>query len=169
MADYTITDPAVQTILKKILQALHVKDWGYYEDFQIRGYTAENKKVRMTLAVLVPDGQRSDAKLKLHDQIRTYTYPISLSTGTKHTIQVFAHETKQQLDVQISDNPTSPHYKEVVRIVIKPSKAGGVRGGSTGARITESAQCLYASLRFNVYNQPLPVPFLWLQVRFATT
>ena len=158
MADFNIYDTAVQQILKKILQACHVRDWGYYEDLEIRAYSEENKKVRLILAVLVPEDDRDDATLKLYKQIKKYTYPVSLSTATGQTIQVFAHEKGKQLDVQISDNPKSPHYKEVVRIVIKPSKAGGVRGGSTGARITESAQCLYASLRFNVYNQPIPFP-----------
>jgi len=158
MAEYTVHDPAIKAILKKILQAFQVKDWGYYEDFEVRGYSAEAKKVRMTLAVLVPESERANAKKNLYKQIRSYKYPVSLSTGTGNSIQVQAHDKEKQLDVQISDNIDSPHYKEVVRIVIKPSKSGGVRGGSTGARVTESAQCLYASLRFNVYNQPLPVP-----------
>ena len=158
MAEYTVHDPAIKAILKKILQAFHVRDWGYYEDFEIRGYVTEAKKVRMTLAVLVPENERANAKKNLYKQIRSYKYPVSLSTGTGNSIQVQAHPKDKQLDVQISDNIDSPQYKEVVRIVIKPSKSGGVRGGSTGARVTESAQCLYASLRFNVYNQPIPFP-----------
>ena len=58
MAEYTVHDPAIKAILKKILQAFHVRDWGYYEDFEIRGYITEAKKVRMTLAVLVPENER---------------------------------------------------------------------------------------------------------------
>ena len=158
MAEYTIHDPAIKAILKKILQAFHVRDWGYYEDFEVREYISEAKKVRMTLAVLVPENERANAKKNLYKQIRSYKYPVSLSTGTGNSIQVQAHPKAKQLDVQISDNIDSPQYKEVVRVVIKPSKSGGVRGGSTGARVTESAQCLYASLRFNVYNQPIPIP-----------
>ena len=47
--------------------------------------------------------------------------------------------------------------------MIKPTNSGGARGGSTGARVTESAQALYCALRFNVLDSDIPVSYTHLR------
>ena len=156
----SLNDDKVLAIVKKILQATTSSDFAYYEDFQIRSYTDDNKKVRMTMAVIVPEEQRSNAKIFLTKKIRSYKYPVGNAGQSGVSIVVNPHPKKEtrQLDVVVSVLPESEEANQVIRIVVKPSKSGGSRGGSKGARITESAQALYCALRFNVYDSDILLP-----------
>lgn len=152
MATITNYDEKVKTILKKILIAARDSNFGYYEDYQVKDYTDENKKVRMTMSVIVPEAQRTNAKTFLTRKLRDYKYPVANAGQSGVSIVVNPHPTKRQLDVIVN-----PDDVQVIRVMVKPSNSGGARGGSTGARITESAQALYCALRFNVLDSDIPL------------
>ena len=152
MATITNYDEKVKTILRKILIAARDSSFGYYEDYQVKDYTDENKKVRMTMSVIVPEAQRTNAKTFLTRKLRDYKYPVANAGQSGVSIVVNPHPTKRQLDVIVN-----PDDVQVIRVQIKPTNSGGARGGSTGARITESAQALYCALRFNVLNSDIPL------------
>ena len=152
MATTTNYDEKVKTILNKILVAARDSNFGYYEDYQVKDYTDENKKVRMTMSVIVPETQRTNAKIFLTRKLRDYKYPVANAGQSGVSIVVNPHPTKRQLDVVVN-----PDDVQVIRVMVKPSNSGGARGGSTGARITESAQALYCALRFNVLDSDIPL------------
>lgn len=152
MATIKNYDEKVNTILKKILIAARDSSFGYYEDYQVKDYTDENKKVRMTMSVIVPETQRTNAKTFLARKLRDYKYPVANAGQSGVSIVVNPHPSLRQLDVIVN-----PDDVQVIRVQIKPSSSGGARGGSTGARITESAQALYCALRFNVLNSDIPL------------
>ena len=152
MATITNYDEKVKTILRKILIAARDSSFGYYEDYQVKDYTDENKKVRMTMSVIVPEAQRTNAKIFLTRKLRDYKYPVANAGQSGVSIVVNPHPNLRQLDVVVN-----PDDVQVIRVQIKPSNSGGARGGSTGARITESAQALYCALRFNVLNSDIPL------------
>ena len=151
MATITNYDEKVKTILRKILIAARDSSFGYYEDYQVKDYTDENKKVRMTMSVIVPEAQRTNAKTFLTHKLRDYKYPVANAGQSGVSIVVNPHPSLRQLDVVVN-----PDDVQVIRVQIKPSSSGGSRGGSTGARITESAQALYCALRFNVLDSDIP-------------
>ena len=151
MATITNYEEKVKTILKKILIAARDSNFGYYEDYQVKDYTDENKKVRMTMSVIVPEAQRTNAKTFLTRKLRDYKYPVANAGQSGVSIVVNPHPSLRQLDVVVN-----PDDVQVIRVQIKPSSSGGSRGGSTGARITESAQALYCALRFNVLDSDIP-------------
>ena len=152
MATVTTYDEKVKKILDKILVAARDSNFGYYEDYQVKDYTDENKKVRMTMSVIVPEAQRTNAKTFLIRKLRDYKYPVANAGQSGVSIVVNPHPTKRQLDVVVN-----PDDVQVIRVMVKPSNSGGARGGSTGARITESAQALYCALRFNVLDSDIPL------------
>ena len=151
MATITTYDEKVKKILDKILVAARDSNFGYYEDYQVKDYTDENKKVRMTMSVIVPEAQRTNAKTFLTRKLRDYKYPVANAGQSGVSIVVNPHPSLRQLDVVVN-----PDDVQVIRVQIKPSSSGGSRGGSTGARITESAQALYCALRFNVLDSDIP-------------
>jgi len=152
MATITNYDEKVKKILDKILVAARDSNFGYYEDYQVKDYTDENKKVRMTMSVIVPEAQRTNAKTFLTRKLRDYKYPVANAGQSGVSIVVNPHPNLRQLDVVVN-----PDDVQVIRVQIKPSNSGGARGGSTGARITESAQALYCALRFNVLDSDIPL------------
>ena len=152
MATITNYDEKVKKILDKILVAARDSNFGYYEDYQVKDYTDENKKVRMTMSVIVPEAQRTNAKTFLTHKLRDYKYPVANAGQSGVSIVVNPHPSLRQLDVVVN-----PDDVQVIRVQIKPSSSGGSRGGSTGARITESAQALYCALRFNVLDSDIPL------------
>ena len=152
MATITNYDEKVKKILDKILVAARDSNFGYYEDYQVKDYTDENKKVRMTMSVIVPEAQRTNAKIFLTRKLRDYKYPVANAGQSGVSIVVNPHPTKRQLDVIVN-----PDDVQVIRVMVKPSNSGGARGGSKGARITESAQALYCALRFNVLDSDIPL------------
>ena len=152
MANTKNYDEKTKSILNKILVAARDSNFGYYEDYQVKDYTDENKKVRMTMSVIVPEVQRDNAKKFLTQKIRSYKYPVSNAGQSGVSIVVNPHESQRQIDVVID-----PDAKQVIRVMIKPTNSGGARGGSTGARVTESAQALYCALRFNVLDSDIPL------------
>ena len=152
MATITTYDEKVKKILDKILVAARDSNFGYYEDYQVKDYTDENKKVRMTMSVIVPEAQRTNAKTFLTRKLRDYKYPVANAGQSGVSIVVNPHPNLRQLDVVVN-----PDDVQVIRVQIKPSNSGGARGGSTGARITESAQALYCALRFNVLDSDIPL------------
>ncbi len=152
MATIKNYDEKVKTILNKILVSARDSSFGYYEDYQVKDYTDENKKVRMTMSVIVPEAQRTNAKTFLTRKLRNHKYPVANAGQSGVSIVVNPHPSLRQLDVIIN-----PDDVQVIRVQIKPSSSGGSRGGSTGARITESAQALYCALRFNVLNSDIPL------------
>ena len=152
MATIKNYDEKVKTILNKILVAARDSSFGYYEDYQVKDYTDENKKVRMTMSVIVPETQRNNAKTFLTHKLRDSKYPVANAGQSGVSIVVNPHPSLRQLDVVVN-----PDDVQVIRVQIKPSSSGGSRGGSTGARITESAQALYCALRFNVLDSDIPL------------
>ena len=152
MANTKNYDEKTKSILKKILVAARDSSFGYYEDFTIKGYDVDASKLRMTMSVIVPEVQRDNAKKFLTQKIRSYKYPVSNAGQSGVSIVVNPHESQRQIDVVID-----PDAKQVIRVMIKPTNSGGARGGSTGARITESAQALYCALRFNVLDSDIPL------------
>ena len=152
MANTKNYDEKTKSILKKILVAARDSSFGYYEDFTIKGYDVDASKLRMTMSVIVPEVQRDNAKRFLTQKIRSYKYPVANAGQSGVSIVVNPHESQRQIDVVID-----PDAKQVIRVMIKPTNSGGARGGSTGARITESAQALYCALRFNVLDSDIPL------------
>ena len=152
MANTKNYDEKTKSILNKILVAARDSSFGYYEDFTIKGYDVDASKLRMTMSVIVPEVQRDNAKRFLTQKIRSYKYPVANAGQSGVSIVVNPHESQRQIDVVID-----PDAKQVIRVMIKPTNSGGARGGSTGARITESAQALYCALRFNVLDSDIPL------------
>ena len=125
MATIRNYDEKVKTILDKILVAARDSNFGYYEDYQVKDYTDENKKVRMTMSVIVPEAQRTNAKTFLTRKLRNHKYPVANAGQSGVSIVVNPHPSLRQLDVVID-----PDAKQVIRVMIKPTKSGGARAVS---------------------------------------
>ena len=126
----TIPASAVKTF-EKVMGALGGEDYSYYL-FDVKNAN-ENPKARkvVEMVVYVPQAKRVTAAANIQASL----------DGDGITAKVLEKET--ELDVYLIDD-----LKKYIRILVKPNGSKGSGGGAAATAIQESAQCVYAAMRY---------------------
>ena len=113
-----------------VMDALGGDDYSYYL-FDVKNVEDKDstKKVQIALKVFVPQTKRTTAVENIKDALDK-NYP-GITVNSKGT----------SLDIPIRD-------KQVIRIEVKPENSKGSGGGAAQTTLVESAQCVYAAMRY---------------------
>ena len=117
-----------------VMDALGGDDYSYYL-FDVKNVEDKDstKKVQIALKVFVPQNKRSTAVENIKGALDE-KYP-GITINAKGTA----------LDIPIRD-------KQVIRIEVKPENSKGSGGGAAQTTLVESAQCVYAAMRYYCPN-----------------
>lgn len=127
-----ITIPAVASkTFEEVMDSLGGEDYSYYVFDLMKVNDGDKAKLKVALKVYVPQSERVRAVGKIQ---------ASLNNKNIATISKKA----AQLDVYLPNSTTG----EYIRLDIKPSGSKGSGGGAAATAIQESAQCVYAAMRY---------------------
>ena len=117
-----------------VMDALGGDDYSYYL-FDVKNVEDKDstKKVQIALKVFVPQNKRSTAVENIKGALDE-KYP-GITINAKGTA----------LDIPIRE-------KQVIRIEVKPENSKGSGGGAAQTALVESAQCVYAAMRYYCPN-----------------
>ena len=127
-----ITIPAsASKTFEKVMGALGGEDYSYYL-FDVKNAN-ENPKARkvVEMVVYVPQAKRVTATANIQASL----------DGDGVIAKILEKET--ELDVYLIDD-----VKKYIRILVKPNGSKGSGGGAAATAIQESAQCVYAAMRY---------------------
>ena len=122
--------PHNKQAFEDVMDALGGDDYSYYL-FDVKNVEDKDstKKVQIALKVFVPQNKRSTAVENIKGALDE-KYP-GITINAKGT----------SLDIPIRD-------KQVIRIEVKPENSKGSGGGAAQTALVESAQCVYAAMRY---------------------
>ena len=147
---FNITDTKVSNILLNITAVLTSEGCNYFESLEALSMSSSDRSsIVMTLSVAVPAAKRWITLNSIAEKLQEQTY-----AGSRRRYNITTEESKKPYRIDISLDYKGDDAKKVVRIIVK-SSSGGSGGGANVTDIAESAQCLYASLAFNVYGRKL--------------
>ena len=117
-----------------VMDALGGDDYSYYL-FDVKNVEDKDstKKVQIALKVFVPQTKRTTAVENIQGALDE-NYP-GITVNAKGT----------SLDIPIRD-------KQVIRVEVKPENSKGSGGGAAQTALVESAQCVYAAMRYYCPN-----------------
>ena len=126
--------PHNKQAFEDVMDALGGDDYSYYL-FDVKNVEDKDstKKVQIALKVFVPQTKRTTAVENIKDALDK-NYP-GITVNSKGT----------SLDIPIRD-------KQVIRIEVKPENSKGSGGGAAQTTLVESAQCVYAAMRYYCPN-----------------
>jgi len=126
--------PHNKQAFEDVMDALGGDDYSYYL-FDVKNIEdkTSTKKVQIALKVFVADTKRKEAVENIKGALDK-NYP-GITINTKGT----------GLDIPIRE-------KQVIRIEVKPENSKGSGGGSAQTALVESAQCVYAAMRYYCPN-----------------
>ena len=126
--------PHNKQAFEDVMDALGGDDYSYYL-FDVKNVEDKDstKKVQIALKVFVPQTKRTTAVENIKDALDK-NYP-GITVNSKGT----------SLDIPIRD-------KQVIRIEVKPENSKGSGGGAAQTALVESAQCVYAAMRYYCPN-----------------
>ena len=127
-----ITIPAsASKTFEKVMGALGGEDYSYYL-FDVKNVN-ENPKAKkvIEMVVYVPQSKRVTATANIQASL----------DGDGVIAKILEKET--ELDVYLIDD-----VKKYIRILVKPNGSKGSGGGAAATAIQESAQCVYAAMRY---------------------
>ena len=130
-----ITIPPVnKSAFEDVMKALGGDDYSYYL-FDVKNVEDKDstKKVQIALKVFVPQTKRTTAVENIKGALDE-NYP-GITTNKAGT----------SLDIPIRE-------KQVIRIEVKPENSKGSGGGAAQTALVESAQCVYAAMRYYCPN-----------------
>ena len=126
----TIPAPAVKTF-EKVMGALGGEDYSYYL-FDVKNVNEKPRAKKVVeMVVYVPQAQRVTAAANIQASL----------DGDGVTAEVLAKET--ELNVYLIGDVT-----KYIRLLVKPNGSKGSGGGAAATAIQESAQCVYAAMRY---------------------
>ena len=147
---FNITDTKVSNILLNIAEVLTSENCNYFESLEALSMSSsERSSIAMTLSVAVPAARRWITLNSIAEKLGEKTY-----AGSKRRYNITTEEEKKPYRIDVALGFKGDSARKVVRIIVK-SSSGGSGGGANVTDIAESAQCLYASLAFNVYGRKL--------------
>jgi hypothetical protein len=95
-------------------------------------------------------------KGKIYFGIKVFTTKVGRKQAAKHitgNIQsLFSNTEIEKENTQIDIPVTSGNFTKYIRVLVKPGAGAGSGGGAEETKRNECAQCVYASLAFNVYK-----------------
>ena len=126
--------PHNKQAFEDVMNALGGDDYSYYL-FDVKNVEDKDstKKVQIALKVFVPQTKRTTAVENIQGALDE-NYP-GITVNPKGT----------SLDIPIRD-------KQVIRIEVKPENSKGSGGGAAQTALVESAQCVYAAMRYYCPN-----------------
>ena len=126
--------PHNKQAFEDVMNALGGDDYSYYL-FDVKNVEDKDstKKVQIALKVFVPQNKRSTAVENIKGALDE-KYP-GITINAKGTA----------LDIPIRE-------KQVIRIEVKPENSKGSGGGAAQTALVESAQCVYAAMRYYCPN-----------------
>lgn len=93
---------------------------------------------------------------KIYFGIKVFTTKVGRKQAAKHiagNIQsLFSNVEIEKENTQIDIPVTSGNFTKYIRVLVKPGAGAGSGGGAEETKRNECAQCVYASLAFNVYR-----------------
>ena len=126
----TIPQDAVRTF-EKVMGALGGEDYSYYL-FDVKNVNEKPRAKKVVeMVVYVPQAKRVTAAANIQASL----------DGDGVIAEVLAKET--ELDVYLIGNT-----EKYIRILVKPNGSKGSGGGAEATAIQESAQCVYAAMRY---------------------
>ena len=147
---FNVTDSKVSSILLDITDVLGELNCNFYESLEFLGMSSSDRSsIKASLSVAVPSTKRWTTLNSIAEKLGERTY-----SGTKRRYNITTEEQKKPYRIDVALDYKGDGVSKVVRLIIK-SSTGGSGGGSGITDIAESAQCLYASLAFNVYGRQL--------------
>jgi len=126
--------PHNKQAFEDVMNALGGDDYSYYL-FDVKNVEDKDstKKVQIALKVFVPQTKRTTAVENIQGALDE-NYP-GITVNPKGT----------SLDIPIRD-------RQVIRIEVKPENSKGSGGGAAQTALVESAQCVYAAMRYYCPN-----------------
>ena len=126
--------PHNKQAFEDVMNALGGDDYSYYL-FDVKNVEDKDstKKVQIALKVFVPQTKRTTAVENIQGALDE-KYP-GITVNAKGT----------SLDIPIRD-------KQVIRVEVKPENSKGSGGGAAQTALVESAQCVYAAMRYYCPN-----------------
>ena len=126
--------PHNKQAFEDVMNALGGDDYSYYL-FDVKNVEDKDstKKVQIALKVFVPQTKRTTAVENIQGALDE-NYP-GITVNAKGT----------SLDIPIRD-------KQVIRVEVKPENSKGSGGGAAQTALVESAQCVYAAMRYYCPN-----------------
>ena len=126
--------PHNKQAFEDVMNALGGDDYSYYL-FDVKNVEDKDstKKIQIALKVFVPQTKRTTAVENIQGALDE-NYP-GITVNPKGT----------SLDIPIRD-------KQVIRIEVKPENSKGSGGGAAQTALVESAQCVYAAMRYYCPN-----------------
>jgi len=126
--------PNNKQAFEDVMDALGGDDYSYYL-FDVKNVEDKDstKKVQIALKVFVPQTKRTTAVENIQGALDE-NYP-GITVNAKGT----------SLDIPIRD-------KQVIRVEVKPENSKGSGGGAAQTALVESAQCVYAAMRYYCPN-----------------
>ncbi len=126
-----IIPPSAVKTFEKVMGALGGEDYSYYLfDVKNPNENPRAKKV-LEMVVYVPQAKRVTAAANIQTSL----------DGDGVKVKILEKET--ELDVYLIGD-----VKKYIRILVKPNGSKGSGGGSAATAIQESAQCVYAAMRY---------------------
>lgn len=93
---------------------------------------------------------------RIYFGIKVFTTRVGRKQAAKHiagNIQsLFSNVEIEKENTQIDIPVTSGNFTKYIRVLVKPGAGAGSGGGAEETKRNECAQCVYASLAFNVYR-----------------
>lgn len=93
---------------------------------------------------------------KIYFGIKVFTTRVGRKQAAKHIVSniqsLFDIVEVQKENTQIDIPVSSGGFTKYIRVLIKPSAGAGSGGGAEETKRNECAQCVYASVAFNVYG-----------------
>lgn len=93
---------------------------------------------------------------RIYFGIKVFTTRVGRKQAAKHianNIQsLFGNVEIKKENTEIDIPVTSGSYTKYIRVLVKPAQGSGSGGGAEETKRNECAQCIYASLAFNVYK-----------------
>ena len=146
MALDKVTELALIAIARVIVRA----DYACFDSgFDISVNDKESSKIKATLTVVVPKGQKRIASADLTKKLDEWRIEPSKTYNFLNVYLGEFIEDKTRIKIVLKEESVPKTYD-------KPSGENkGSGGGSSNTKTVESAQCLYCSLAFNVYGNKI--------------
>jgi len=114
-----------------VMKALGGDDYAYYLfDVTKIEQPDSKKKVQIALKVLVPQAKRATATSNISGALQKAGYEIQPQKANEINV------------------PITKDKKQFIRISVKPENTKGSGGGAAATKIQETAQCVYAAMRY---------------------
>ena len=108
------------------------------------------KQIQIALTTFVPASERTKVRDSVADYLENLIDKGDAEVGHEVRLGTKTNANKEQLDLVMRYGDTTKLTKpQVIRVLVKPTNAGGSGGGSAATKVQEVGQALFAAIRYN--------------------